>query len=136
MPAAFHSLDEIRRRGPNTCGILGILGVLHNGHASLCGIGEVVKELDFGDLTVLGVKRIWEETPLLRQLRQQVPRGLGGVCARCLLKHYCLGKCLAHTYSETGDLFGGFAFCEQAHAQGLFPATRLAYTPQPEVSAP
>jgi SynChlorMet cassette radical SAM/SPASM protein ScmF len=125
VPPVFADLANLRRRGIQTCGILSILGVLHNGHASMCGIGQVLPELDMGDLTRLGVRAVWEGAELLQSLRANVPQGLGGVCGRCMLKSYCLGKCLAHDYAERGTMFGGHAFCEQALAAGLFPASRL-----------
>ncbi len=125
VPPAFLSIAEIRASRIPTCGVLNILGVLHNGHASLCGIGEVKKELDFGDLARVSVKEIWETNGTLHAIREQVPEGLGGICGRCMLKHYCLGKCIAHEYARTGRLFDGHSFCAGAFAQGLFPVTRL-----------
>jgi SynChlorMet cassette radical SAM/SPASM protein ScmF len=125
VPPAFKSLSEIRQHGSGTCGILNILGVLHNGHGGVCGIGEHVEELDFGDLLELGVRQVWEENEVLGKIRANVPHNLGGICGRCIFRNYCLGKCLAHTYYSTQDLFEGFPFCEQALAQGLFPTSRV-----------
>ncbi len=124
-PPAFLSIPEMRADHMGTCGILNILGVLHNGHASLCGIGEVEKELDFGDLTRVALKEVWQQNATLQAVREHVPHKLGGICARCMLKNYCLGKCIVHEYSRTGLLFGGHHFCREAHDQGLFPLTRL-----------
>jgi SynChlorMet cassette radical SAM/SPASM protein ScmF len=126
VPAAFQSLREISSHGLCSCGVLNMLGVLHNGRAGLCGIGEHVKALDFGNLLDLGVRRVWEENEVLLSLRQNVPQNLSGICGRCMLKRYCLGKCLAQTYCETGDLFQGYPFCEDAFRNRLFPETRLA----------
>lgn len=126
VPPAFVDFHEIGQRGFGTCGILGILGVLHDGRAGLCGIGEHVKELDFGSLLEPGaVRRIWEETETLHQIRERVPTGLKGICSRCMMRNYCLGKCVANTFTTTGDLFEGFPFCEQAFSEGLFPENRL-----------
>ena len=126
VPPAFKSLDEIKKKGFGTCGILGILGVLHDGRGGLCGIGEHVKELDFGSLLEPGaVKRMWEENAVLNSIREYIPHQLKGICGRCMVKNYCLGKCVADTYVKTGDLFAGFTFCEEAYALGLFPETRL-----------
>ncbi len=124
VPPAFRTLKDISQHGLNTCGILHILGVLHNGHAGLCGIGEHHKELDFGNLLELGVRRIWEENEFLRQLRQTLPHNLQGICGACLFKHYCLGKCVAQTYAEGRDPAEGFSFCQQARDEGLFPSLR------------
>jgi SynChlorMet cassette radical SAM/SPASM protein ScmF len=129
IPPAFEPIAGLRSWPIQTCGILNILGVLHNGHASMCGIGQVLPELDMGDLTVLDVRRVWREARLLRQLRTNVPDRLGGICGRCMLKRYCLGKCLAHDYLERGEMFCGHAFCREAYEAGLFPQSRLVEPP-------
>jgi radical SAM protein with 4Fe4S-binding SPASM domain len=125
IPPAFKSLKEIRTQGFGTCGILGILGVLHNGHAGLCGIGLHVKELDFGDLKTLGIRQIWEENDILNSIRENLPGNLEGICGRCTLRFYCLGKCIADTYNINQNLFGAYGFCQDAYNQGLFPQTRI-----------
>ncbi|MCU0691237.1 MAG: radical SAM protein [Polyangiaceae bacterium] len=130
VPPAFLSIAQIRRDHFGTCGILNILGVLHNGHASLCGIGEVKKELDFGDLTKTSVREVWDTNPTLQAIREHVPARLGGICARCVLKRYCLGKCIAHEYDRAGNLFGGHWFCQSAFEEHLFPLTRLVEQPR------
>jgi len=127
IPPAFKSLQEIKTDGFGTCGILNILGVLHNGRGSLCGIGEQVAVFDFGDLLELGVRKVWEENALLQELRSNLPDNLRSICGKCMLKRYCLGKCVARTYYEQGDLFGGFSFCQQALDQGFFPKSRLVH---------
>ncbi len=100
--------------------------MLHDGRAGLCGIGEHVKELDFGSLLEPGaVRRVWEQNVTLQAIRENVPRRLKGICGRCMFRNYCLGKCVANTFTSTGDLFEGFPFCEQAYAEGLFPENRL-----------
>jgi SynChlorMet cassette radical SAM/SPASM protein ScmF len=125
IPPAFKSLKEIRTHGFGTCGILYILGVLHNGHAGLCGIGLHVKELDFGDLKTLGIKQIWEENAILNSIRENLPSNLEGICGRCALRSYCLGKCIANTYNIKQNLFGAYGFCQDAYSMGLFPETRI-----------
>jgi len=125
IPPAFKSLHEIRTHGFGTCGILSILGVLHNGHAGLCGIGLHIKELDFGDLKTLGIKQIWEENAVLNSIRENLPQNLEGICGRCALRFYCLGKCIANTYNTKQNLFGAYGFCQDAYNQGLFPEMRI-----------
>ncbi len=41
------------------CGILGILGVIASGHYALCGIGEHVPELVFGEVGVDTLAAVW-----------------------------------------------------------------------------
>ena len=125
IPPAFKSLKEIRTHGFGTCGILGILGVLHNGHAGLCGIGLHIEELDFGDIKTLGIKQIWEENAILNSIRENLPHNLEGICGRCTLRFYCLGKCIAKTYNTKQNLFGAYEFCQDAYNRGLFPETRV-----------
>jgi len=126
IPPAFQPIKRVGEQGFGTCSIHTILGVLHDGRGGLCGIGEHVKELDFGSLLEPGsVRRVWEQNTTLQQIRENVPRHMKGICGRCMFRNYCLGKCIANTFTATGDLFEGFSFCEQAHAEGLFPANRL-----------
>jgi SynChlorMet cassette radical SAM/SPASM protein ScmF len=125
VPPAFKSLREIRGQANCSCGILNILGILSTGHASLCGIGERVAALDFGNPLEIGLRQIWESNPTLLAIREHLPDALGGVCGKCVFRRHCMGKCLAHNYWATGDLFAGFQFCQQAYDAGLFPARRL-----------
>ncbi|MBN1150373.1 radical SAM protein [candidate division WOR-3 bacterium] len=125
VPAAFHSLEHISKQGFGTCGILTILGILSDGTASICGIGSVKKELDFGNCLDRGIENIWRENDTLNMLRENIPHNLQGVCMRCVHKHYCLGKCVAETYARTGSFLSGYYFCQIAQEKGLFPPTRL-----------
>lgn len=126
VPPAFKSLPEIRENSLGTCGILNILGILHDGTAGLCGIGEHVADMNFGSLLEPGaLRRVWVENAVLGSIRENLPENLGGICGQCMFKHYCLGKCVAHTYTSEGSLFEGFPFCQQAYEQGLFPETRI-----------
>ena len=121
LPPALLPLRDIVRNGVGTCGILGILGVLHNGHAGLCGIGEHLPELDFGDLRQVSIKQVWETHPTLVTLREKLPAGLGGICGRCIFRNACLGKCVANTFHAIGKLYGAFSTCAEAEELGLFP---------------
>jgi SynChlorMet cassette radical SAM/SPASM protein ScmF len=125
LPPAFKSTREITATGFCTCGILSILGVLPDGRASLCGIGTHQRELDFGDLTVGGLADVWNNHPVLKSLRDNVPAHLGGICGRCIFRNYCLGKCVAQVFYETRGLFGGYSFCQWAYDNGRFPKTRV-----------
>jgi len=127
LPMAFRSLRRMLSGDRCAiCGIKGILGLLPEGHYALCGIGENVPELVFGQAGVGELASMWRDHPLLRQIRQGLPGELEGTCARCLMKKACLGNCVAQNYYRTGNLMAGFWFCEQAAEDGLFPKTRLA----------
>lgn len=121
LPPALLPLRDIVRNGVGSCGILGILGLLHNGHAGLCGIGEHVPEMDFGDLRKESVSAVWRYHPTLVALREKIPAGLQGICGRCIFRNVCLGKCVANTFHAIGNLYGAFAPCTEAEELGLFP---------------
>jgi SynChlorMet cassette radical SAM/SPASM protein ScmF len=125
-PLAFRPLSRLASGdGCDTCGILSILGVIPTGQYALCGIGEHVPELIFGTVGEDRLEAIWQENKILRDLREGMPARLTGVCARCLMRHLCLGSCIAQNYYKEGSLWAPFWFCEQAAEAGLFPESRL-----------
>ncbi|MBI5833756.1 MAG: SynChlorMet cassette radical SAM/SPASM protein ScmF [Armatimonadetes bacterium] len=124
-PRAFRSLARLATRGgQGSCGILGILGVLASGQYALCGIGESVPELLFGQVGQVPLAEVWYQHPVLLALRDGLPGKLGGICAECLQKSDCLGSCIAQNYYRAKDLFAPYWFCEEADQLGLFPASR------------
>ena len=127
-PVAFRPLG--RMFGPvgdgcSTCSILGILGVLANGSYALCGIGENVPELIFGHAAHDHLSHVWLRTEVLSELCSGLTHRLKGVCGDCLMKHLCLGSCIAQNYYREKDLWAPFWYCEEARRAGLFPQTRL-----------
>ncbi len=129
QPPAFRSLRRMfnarNGNGCHSCGIAGILGVLASGAYALCGIGETVPELVFGNARQDSLKEIWENSPVLKDIRGGLPAKLQGTCAECLLKGVCLGSCVAQNYYSSHNLWAQHWYCEEAHKRGLFPATRL-----------
>lgn len=125
LPSAFKTITGINQDRCNTCGVKGIIGVLSDGTVSICGIGNIMNELCFGNIREQNLADIWENTPMLRFIREEIPRKLEGICGRCLFKGMCLGKCIANTYYATGCLTGGYLFCEEAYKAGIFPENRL-----------
>ena len=129
-PHAFRALHRIAGGdGCASCGIFGILGVIASGHYALCGIGEQVKELVFGEVGKDRLEAVWRENAILNALREGLPGRLEGVCSRCLMKGRCMGSCLAQNYYRKGNPWAPNWFCEQAEIAGLFPASRLATPP-------
>jgi SynChlorMet cassette radical SAM/SPASM protein ScmF len=125
-PHAFRPLSRMAGGdGCDICGILGIVGVIPSGHYALCGIGEHVPELVFGRVGQDRLEAVWMENKVLQELREGMPNKLEGVCARCLMRHLCLGSCIAQNYYEKGSLWAPFWFCQQAEEAGLFPESRL-----------
>ena len=128
-PAAFRPLGRMYGRegsGCGVCGINGILGVLANGSYALCGIGEHVRELVFGHVSKDPLADVWKDNPVLREIREGLPRRLGGICGECLMRGVCLGSCIAQNYYRSRDLWAPHWYCEEARGLGLFPEARLA----------
>jgi SynChlorMet cassette radical SAM/SPASM protein ScmF len=129
-PQAFRALHRIASgEGCSSCGILGILGVIAGGHYALCGIGEQVPNLVFGEVGKDRLEEIWRENAILKALREGLPERLEGICGRCLMKGRCLGSCIAQNYYRKGSLWAADWFCEQAEEAGFFPASRLGTGP-------
>jgi len=126
-PVAFRSLGRLFGRDGDCgiCGIRGILGVLAGGSYALCGIGESVPELVFGDAAKDSLSDVWSGNPVLNEIRGGMPRRLEGVCGECLMKGVCLGSCIAQNYYRSRNLWAPFWFCEEARREGFFPETRL-----------
>lgn len=125
IPAVFQPMVNRRFANLSTCGIFNILGILGDGRISICGIGSSAETLVLGKLGRDNLREIWEEHPILKEIRQGVPKDMQGICGNCLLKHYCLGKCRAEAYYENGSLLAPLSFCQIAYEEGLFPESRI-----------
>ena len=125
-PPAFRSLSLLCEGNGNfcSCGIMNIIGVLADGSYALCGIGGNVPELVFGHAARDRLADVWNNHPVLRDIREGLPKRLTGVCGDCLVRSRCLGFCLAQNYYVDHNLWAPYWFCEQAEAAGLFPASR------------
>jgi len=125
-PQAFRALSRIANGdGRGVCGILGILGVLAVGSYALCGIGKQVPDLVFGEVGKDQLEEVWQRHPILTELRAGLPERLEGICALCLMKHRCLGSCVAQNYYSKGRL------CKQAEEARLFPISRMGVRSSP-----
>lgn len=125
VPMAFRSIREISQN-LCTCNIKNILGILGSGKISICGIGEEIPELVFGEIGKNNLKEIWKNNSTLLEIRKKLPKELGGICGRCIVKGHCLGSCIADNYWRHQDFFSsGFWLCEEAFKKDLFPTNRL-----------
>lgn len=115
-------LYEQRVRGQ--CNILNILGVLSDGSYALCGIGEHVSDLVFGQAGKDSLNDIWLNTEMLRDLREGLPGKLEGICSNCIMSQMCMGSCIALNYYRNKSLWSPFWFCEEAEIAELFPEYR------------
>jgi SynChlorMet cassette radical SAM/SPASM protein ScmF len=126
LPLAFKSTRYFfNTRRNSRCAINHLLGILSDGTVSICGIGLGHTDLVMGNIRTDSLKYIWENSPVLKQLRCAIPEKLEGVCKRCILKNYCLGCCPADTYARNRSFTGAYQFCARAFEEGLFPETRL-----------
>ena len=124
-PMIFQSLDRLLKHGSDSCGIFNILGILSNGSLAMCGIGTEIPQLTYGRLGKDRVLDVWQDNPVLQDLRRDLPGSLEGVCAECLFKNQCLGSCVAQNYYQAQRLSAPFWFCQQAHELGLLPLQRM-----------
>jgi len=125
-PLAFRPLGNMfgRQGSCGICNIQHILGVLADGTYALCGIGEEISELTYGNAKTDKLIDVWEKAPFLRELRAGLPSRLEGICGECMLKNMCLGSCIAQNYYRTKNLWAPFWYCEAARNNGLFPQSR------------
>jgi len=124
VPPAFCSISDLNKSS-HTCGIKGIIGVLSDGDVSICGIGNVKKDLVLGNIREISLKEIWEKNQTVCFIRENIPNKLEGICQKCILRNACLGKCVAKTFNDTDNFLSGNPFCEEAYKHGLFPLNRL-----------
>jgi SynChlorMet cassette radical SAM/SPASM protein ScmF len=125
VPFAFRSLADLSSgKHAGVCRILNILGVLANGNYALCGIGFNVPKLVFGKVGIDPLEDVWQNNPILNELRAGLPQWLSGTCSRCLMKFACFGSCIAQNFYRTNSIWSSHWFCEQAEELGMFPKTR------------
>jgi SynChlorMet cassette radical SAM/SPASM protein ScmF len=124
LPAAFRSIENIKRRGIAECRILNILGILANGDFSICGIGQTADQLRMGNLYEVSIHEVWHNSPILKELRQTIPRKLKGICKNCIFKFQCLGACRANAFVLTGNLQASYFLCQKLFESRLFPSSR------------
>ncbi|MFC1892099.1 SPASM domain-containing protein, partial [Thermodesulfobacteriota bacterium] len=100
-------------------------GVLPNGAYALCGIGETIPELVFGNASKDLLKDVWNESPKIKEIRDGMPLRFKGICSECLMLGRCFGKCVAMNYYSTRDFWAPYWYCDQAFNKGLFPKSRI-----------
>jgi SynChlorMet cassette radical SAM/SPASM protein ScmF len=125
-PIILFSLNRLLEPGSSSCAILNILGILPNGKMAMCGIGEEIPELTYGQLGKDEVAEVWRKNTVLKEIRQDLPENLEGVCGECLFKYQCMGSCVAENYFQTRRLTASYWFCQQAYDAGLLSKNRLS----------
>jgi SynChlorMet cassette radical SAM/SPASM protein ScmF len=124
IPIAFKPIRNLLSGDSGRCTILNILSIISDGSISLCGIGVTIPELIFGHIAKDKLKHIWETSPKIKNLREEIPAKLKGICGRCVHRDLCLGTCVANNYHQTKSFSTPYFFCEDADRNNLFPKTR------------
>ena len=124
-PPALYTVGElVQSASDGSCHVRHILGILGSGEMALCGIGQTIPELCFGNLRDRSVAEVWLNHPLLRQLRAGLDGEYPGVCGECIHARRCLTYCVAQNYQDSGRLVAPSWLCAEADRRGLFPASR------------
>jgi radical SAM protein with 4Fe4S-binding SPASM domain len=126
MPDAFKKIQNFFNGNNAQCHIFNIIGVIATGDVSICGIGKMEPDLVIGNIRDHNLADLWENSSVLNDLRETVPRDLKGICGKCILKNLCLGTCRAHAFVLSRDLTAPDRICQEAYEMGLFPETRIA----------
>jgi SynChlorMet cassette radical SAM/SPASM protein ScmF len=125
IPVAFYSIKKILKESICRCMIFNILGITSQGNMALCGIGETIPKLNYGNLDVNSIKEIWLGKKELIELRKNIPNKFEGICAKCMHKWVCLGSCIANNFHLKNKFISSYYFCDNAFHMGLFPKTRI-----------
>lgn len=124
---AFRSLRDIQLglASGDRCGFLGLLGILANGNISFCGMGYKAHEYVFGNVANTHLSAIWNQHPVLDEIRHKIPDQLEGICSNCVLKKTCQGACRASAYETYGSITAPSPGCQGLYEAGAFPASRM-----------
>ncbi len=125
IPSALKPISHLFDGRNAQCRILNIIGILAGGDISICGIGREEPRLVMGNIRTDDLARVWEDSPVLKYLREVVPRRMEGICGRCVMAGICLGSCRADAYVLSGSLKASHWICEEAYEKGLFPRQRM-----------
>jgi SynChlorMet cassette radical SAM/SPASM protein ScmF len=124
-PPAYKNLHHLNHNsGCDSCSIHNILGILHTGQMSMCGIGVQDDALIYGMLGKDPVADVWTNNIIIRQVRDKIPYKIDGICGNCLLRDSCMGFCPADSYHRSKNIQASFWFCALAEQAGLFPESR------------
>ena len=124
---AFHSLRYITQQlvSGGKCGFKNLIAVLANGQLSFCNMGKRATQYNFGHISTVSLRDVWENHPTLQAVRRQVPDQLEGICGNCMLKTTCQGACRSHAFEKYGSITAPSPGCQALFDAGLFPKDRL-----------
>ncbi len=107
------------------CGYVSSLSILANGNISICSLGKQVDKYIFGNVSMLNVKDLWKNNPILADIHEDTHKKLKGICSNCIFKRQCLGGCRAIALCNDGDFFAPHPVCQIYFDSGKFPKSRL-----------
>ena len=77
-------------------------------------------EFAAGNVRETPLPEIWRDSPVLADLRPKVRTDAReGTCAKCEVRHWCMGGCRGETYDATGRLDAPSVTCKQARSSLL-----------------
>jgi len=123
IPAALLPVNRLKQVG--YCPVKNLMGVLPDGRFSLCGVAFSREEMSWGQYPEVSVREAWNNSPVFRKIRESVPYGLTGICARCIHRDTCIGRCVANNLETGGSITSPDILCQRAWENGLFPRSRL-----------
>jgi len=81
----------------------GYIRIAPNGEVNPC----MLLQINLGNVREKSIRQIWNESPILQQLRS---RELKGTCGCCIYKDICAG-CRGRAYEESGDIMAADSGC-------------------------
>lgn len=103
------------------CSFPYILGIEANGDVAPCDGFFAFPEMIVGNIYEQSLLEIWENSPILQDIRRITFHDLKGVCSKCKYVEYCGGGCRASAYNKYHDLTMPDPACQQYYEDGIFP---------------
>lgn len=107
------------------CSFPYILGIEANGDVAPCDGFFPYKEMIVGNIRENSIEEIWENSPILKEIRSIELKDMEGVCKKCKYLEYCAGGCRAAAYNKYHDLTMPDPACQNLYDAGLFPKEAL-----------
>jgi len=124
IPAALVP-KKFRRRGLHEtfalCSFPYCLGVESNGDVAACDGFFNSPEMIIGNIRESSLAELWNNSPIMNDIRKINPTDLKGVCRKCVYRDYCAGGCRASAYNKYKDLTMPDPVCQTIYEAGLFP---------------
>ena len=124
IPPAFLKLSKIKYY-QNECSFCTRLTLLANGRYSMCGIGEIHSDYQFGIPYTTSVYDCWNNDNKVKEIFDSIHSNYKKPCSICIFKLLCKGFCQATALQLPFVKENSYRFCEEAYKKGLFPKNAL-----------